>query len=551
MEAIILILLGMPLFWLHSKKYSKAIYLNYGLLIFIFYIYKKDELILNIYKVNLVYFIFFYIAFSLIPVVLFIISLFKKEKISEDEKEIKKYNFELEDTNKSKVKINNPFRGIIVVGGAGSGKSKTFFYPIIKQLAEKNYSGVMYDFKSPELSNLTEHYYKNLSTEISIQKIDFKDIKTSSRVNPLSYINSSVEATNYAQALIFNLLPEYIEKQDFWSRSILSLFSGAIWYFRKNNPEYATLPHIIAFFISANANTIIKVLAKDREIKGNLSALVEAVEQGAEKQVAGVLGTLKNTIGIFNNPQIFWLLSKDEVNLNVNDPKNPTMLLVGNDSKLSDTYAPLISLIITICSKLMNEPNKCKSVIMIDEAPTIYLPNFEQIPATARSNKLSVIVGTQDLSQMVDKYGQEKANVLISNLGNQFFGRTTNKETADRVVQMFGQREDVEVLEGSSGSGLMGAVGMHTGRSKSQTIVKRDRVKIQQILNFSPGQFVGLIAEGNKKEFNGILKEGENPVILPVEKTEISNQELNNNFDKIYTEIEELLNENKNDFGFK
>lgn len=398
-----------------------------------------------------------------------------------------------------KLDIHNPFRGILVVGGAGSGKSRTFIYPIIKQSAEQGYTGVLYDFKSPELINLAQACYQGSGVRTNV--IDFKNIPASQRTNPLAYIDSAMQATNYTQALIFNLMPEYIQKQDFWSRSILSLFSGTIWYFRKNRPEYATLPHIFAFMFTATAKQVIQILSSDREVKGYISSLAEAIDQGADKQVAGILGTLKNAIGIYNTPDIFWLLSENEVNLNVNDPDNPTMLLIGNDSRLSDTYAPLCSLIITVASKLMNEPGKEKSVIIIDESPTIYLPNFEQIPATSRSNKIAVVVGAQDISQMKDKYGFEKAEILISNLGNQFFGRTTNRETAERVVKMFGQREDTVLVEGSSTGRLGKAIGYNSKYSKSQSIQKRDRVKMQQMTTLNAGEFAGLLAEGSTKEF--------------------------------------------------
>jgi type IV secretory pathway TraG/TraD family ATPase VirD4 len=498
------------------------------------------------------------ISYILIPLVLGYINWLFRRKLEKSEKE--KRTKQIEENNKNgfytfkttrgNIEVKNPYRGTIVVGGAGSGKSKSFIYPIISQSAKMNFSGVLYDFKSPELIEYTELQY--LNSRIKTQRIDFKDIKKSERVNPLKYINNSTEATNYAQALIFNLMPEYISKQDFWSRSVLALFSGCIWYFIKNKPELATLPHIISFLVTANSTEIIQILTKDREIKGYLSSLSEAVEQKAERQVAGVLGTLKNAIGIYNNPEIFWLLSKDEVNLDVNNKINPSMLLIGNNSKLAETYAPLISLIITITSKLMNEPNKERSTIIIDEAPTLYLPNFEQIPATARSNKVAVVVGTQDLAQMTDKYGREKADVLISNLGNQFYGRTTNKETAERVVKMFGQREDIEIMQGSSGSGCLAIFfGAHTGRSNSQTIVKRDRVKIQEITNFKPGQFAAMIAEGNVNDFVGqFVSEEDNQQEVISLKEGTTNEIMNLNFEDIYNDIETFLKSNKKSFGF-
>lgn len=439
-------------------------------------------------------------------------------------------------SSKSKdLSIINPFRGVLIVGGAGSGKSRTFMYPIIQQCAQKGYTGVLYDFKSPELMNLAEQCYNEYSEDVTIAKIDFKDPTNSQRANPLAYVQSAIHATNYSQAFIYNLMPEYIQKQDFWSRSMLSIFSGAIWYFKKNAPQLATLPHIFTFFFTYSAEDIVKILSQDNEVKGYISSLAEAVEQGAEKQVAGVLGTLKNAIGIYNTPDIFWLLSADQTNLNVNNPEKPTMLLIGNNSALSDSYAPLCSLLITVASKLMNEPNKLKSAIIIDESPTIYLPNFEQIPATARSNKVAVIVGAQDISQMNDRYGRDKTEVLISNLGNQFYGRTTNKETAERVVKMFGQREDVVKMQ-SSKKRLWGA--FYTNSGKSESIQKRDRVKIQQMTTLNAGQFAGILAEGNNKEF---LEQIELQEVPNASKKPFDNgysfEVANQNFETIYTEI--------------
>jgi len=460
-----------------------------------------------------------------------------KSKLSKEQK-TEAFNFK---SKRKDLTIANPFRGVLIVGGAGSGKSRTFMYPIIKQSAEKGYTGVLYDFKGPELMNIAEQCYKHYNSPVKIAKIDFKTPSNSQRANPLAYVHSAIHATNYSQALIFNLMPEYILKQDFWSRSMLSIFAGTIWYFKKNAPELATLPHVFAFFFTTSAKEIVEILSQDREVKGYISSLAEAVDQGAEKQVAGVLGTLKNAIGIYNTPEVFWILSSDDVNLNVNDPQNPTMLLVGNNSALSDSYAPLCSLIITVCSKLMNEPGKQKSVLIIDESPTVYLPNFEQIPATARSNKIAVIVGAQDISQMVDKYGREKTEVLMSNLGNQFYGRTTNIQTAQKVVSMFGQQEDIVELTNRERVGIIG----YRNKGKSQSIQKRDRVKVQEMTTLAAGEFAGLMTDGKHNEFvekiqlqkmpGGEIEPLNNGYSLNVAEAQ---------FEAIYSEVQTFLDNN-------
>ena len=186
----------------------------------------------------------------------------------------------------------------------------------------------------------------------------------------------------------------------------------------------------------------------------------------------------------------------------------------------------------------MNEPNKSKSVVLLDEAPTLYIPNLEQIPATARSNKICTIVGLQDYSQMVDKYGQDKAQVLISNLGNQFYGRTVNERTAKMITALFG-KEDKEYTSTSKGTGVSERgfldSSSSTNTSTSKSYQERDRVKVSDITNLRAGKFYGLIAQGNHKELMGVQLEQTQTDYLNFNKSEDVN--VSETFKKIYEEV--------------
>ena len=83
--------------------------------------------------------------------------------------------------------LANPFRGIYVQGGAGSGKSASVFEPIIKQIAEQGYTGILYDFKSPELTNKVRASYSE--SNIKFKNIDFKNL--------LSNLTSIDKSLNY------------------------------------------------------------------------------------------------------------------------------------------------------------------------------------------------------------------------------------------------------------------------------------------------------------------------------------------------------------------
>jgi len=413
------------------------------------------------------------------------------------------------ESNQGTIEIANIYRGTIIQGGAGSGKSKSLFYPIIQQLMTNEYSGLIYDFKSPELSSLANHYH-NKKGIVKFKFLNFKDYTTSNRVNPLDikYITKQAIAFEVAAVLVNNLLPESIKKKDYWTRSSISVIAGAIWFLRNNYPQYCSIPHLTAMILDLPSSQLIEIISEDIETAGMISSLKEAHEMKAEKQIAGVIGTIKNSIAVLNIPEVFYLMSSDDVDLEINNPSSPTFLAIGNDSTLAETYAPVISLVISVCLRQMNQPNRYRSAVLLDEAPTLYIPNFEQIPATARSNKIATVYGLQDYSQMIDKYGREKAQVMISNLGNQFFGRTVNENTAKMVINLFGKEDraytSTSSSENSSAGGLFGDTLQGKSYSSSESMQERERIKISDITNAKPGVFFGVVAEGNKNELLGV-----------------------------------------------
>ncbi|WP_445711618.1 type IV secretory system conjugative DNA transfer family protein [Flavobacterium sp.] len=423
------------------------------------------------------------------------------EKIRKSEKEITE-NFVFQ-TKSGTILLENPYRGIYIQGGAGSGKSASVFEPIIQQIGQKGFAGILYDFKSPELTEKIYLSYEN--TSVKVVNIDFKQPLLSERVNPIDpkYLIKSAVVLEYSQVVINNLLPESIKKMDYWSSNAKMILAGVIWFLRNEHPQYCTLPHAISLILHNSADSLISKISQDYEAGGMVASLRESIERGAERTVAGMLSTLQNALSTLNSHDLFWILSSNDVDLHLNNKENPTFLCLGNDSTLPTTYTPAISLIITVALRQMNQPNQEKSVILLDEAPTIFIPNIEQIPATARSNKIATIFGVQDFAQLSDKYGEEKAQVIISNLGNQFFGRITNGKTAEMVQNLFSKSDKVFVSksEGTGTSGKVIHLGSNTNQGTSENIQERNRVKISDLVNLSQGEFYGIIAEGTPREF--------------------------------------------------
>ncbi|SNA84333.1 type IV secretory system conjugative DNA transfer family protein [Flavobacterium psychrophilum] len=428
-------------------------------------------------------------------------AIFEKGKNKKSEKEnLDGFVFE---TKSGKVFLDNPYRGIYIQGGAGSGKSASLFEPIITQCGEKQFTGMLYDFKSPELTNLVYLSYQN--TNIKVKNVDFKNPLTSDRVNPIhpKYLTKSAVAMELSTVIINNLSAESIKKMDYWNSNFKQVLAGVIWFLKNDYPEFCTLPHAISLILHNPIEEVIRKVSQNFESAGFVASLLQSIELGSDKTTAGIVSTIQNSLSMLNTHEMFWILSANDVDLHLNNKENPTFLCLGNDSTLPTTYTPAISLIISVALRQMNQPDQQKSVVLLDESPTVFIPNIEQIPATARSNKIATIFGVQDFAQLADKYGNEKAQVIISNLGNQFFGRITNGKTAEMVQNLFSKKDEIFISknDGTGTSGQFVHLGSNTNAGTSEAVQERDRVKISDLVNLCQGEFFGIIAEGTPREF--------------------------------------------------
>lgn len=448
--------------------------------------------------------------------------------------------------------IQNPFRSILCIGSAGSGKSESIERQLAKSAVESGFCGLLYDFKYPTLTNELEGYLKAKNGRFAHYNVNFTDLSTSSRVNPLHprYVQNASYAREYSTAIINNLLPESIEKKDFWVRSCTDFLTAVIFWLSKEAPHSCTLPHAVAM-VYQDERVLIPLLCKNLQCMGMIKSLDSAMRNESNQQLTGVISTLQSALSVLNTPEIFWVFTGNDFPLDLNNPQRPLWLSIGNTPQLHDTYSPLLSLIATVALKQMNQPDKHPSMVILDEAPTLFIPKLDMIPATARTNKVGLAFFAQDLAQIVNQYGQKQTDVLISNLNNQFFGRVSHPKTAEHVSKLFGKHDEYFTTQSqstgrSSNLGLGVGVGSNSGKTTSQTIQERERIKPQEVVNFNVGQFCGVLAEGMNREFNTQFKRIDaNPAALPT-KT-IPNPE--GNFKLVHKQAAELVSEWKEPEG--
>jgi hypothetical protein len=494
---------------IHLQNRSKII------LFLISFISVAALLLANSYsaKVNLFFYPFLFFI-SHVSIAILILSYLDNPEINLDMTELgpeinrsdKPFAITLE-AHEGLVNIPNPFRSVLVIGGAGAGKSASIAEPAIYHLIKKQFSGFVYDFKYSVLGDVVYSCFLHFNiTDVKFYPISFTDLDRSCRFNPLDprFLESQTYVEEYSWALYSNLDKEAIKKGGFFAESAAGLLKAVIWFMKKKHPDYCTLPHIVNIILNADTPTLVKMICCDEETKGMMKSVKEAADKEAYDQLAGVIGSLTMQLQKINTLEINWILTGDDFTIDLNNPNNPKFIILGSHPTIRTALSPIIAFISTIALKVMNQQGKQQSVALIDEGPTIFIPNLDEIPATARSNKLAVFYMAQDFSQMDAMYGKDKRIALVSNLATQFYGNVSGYDTAKYVSDIVGK--EYRMVESVNTGLSQSDSGESQSKGQSYSEQHREILKTQDMFSLPTGTFVGKLVESEKDWFKARMK---------------------------------------------
>jgi DNA-binding transcriptional regulator YbjK len=389
------------------------------------------------------------------------------------------------------INVVNPFRAAIVLGTPGSGKSYAVVNQFIKQQIEKGYTGYIYDFKFPDLSTIAYNHLLNnregYEKTPTFYVINFDDPSRSHRCNPInpSFMDDISDAYESAYTIMLNLNRTWVQKQgDFFVESPIILFAAIIWYLRiYEDGKYCTFPHAIEF-LNKSYEDIFPILTSYPDLENYLSPFMDAWKSGAADQLQGQIASAKIPLSRMISPQLYWVMSGDEFTLDINNPDDPKMLVVGNNPDRQNIYGAALGLYNSRIVKLINKKGMLKSSVIIDELPTIYFKGLDNLIATARSNKVAVLLGFQDFSQLKRDYGDKEAAVVMNTVGNIFSGQVvgdTAKTLSDRFGKVLQKRQSMTINRND--------------KSTSISTQMDSLIPPSKISNLTQGLFVGAVAD--------------------------------------------------------
>ena len=393
--------------------------------------------------------------------------------------------------NNGWINVVNPFRASMVLGTPGSGKSFAIVNNYIKQQIEKGFAMYIYDYKFPDLSEIA---YNHLRTHLDAYKvqpqffvINFDDPRKSHRCNPINpaFMTDISDAYESAYTIMLNLNRSWIQKQgDFFVESPIILLAAIIWFLKiYEEGKYCTFPHAIEFLNRPYAQ-IFPILTSYDELANYLSPFMDAWEGGAQDQLQGQIASAKIPLSRMISPALYWVMTGDDFSLDINNPNEPKVLVVGNNPDRQNIYSAALGLYNSRIVKLINKKHQLKSSVIIDELPTIYFRGLDNLIATARSNKVAVCLGFQDFSQLTRDYGDKESKVIQNTVGNVFSGQVVG-ETAKTLSERFGkvlqQRQSMTINRND--------------KSTSISTQMDSLIPASKISNLTQGMFVGAVSD--------------------------------------------------------
>lgn len=452
---------------------------------------------------------------------------------------------------KSWINIINPFRGLLVIGSPGAGKSWFVIQHVIKQHIEKGFAMFVYDFKYDDLSKIVYNWLQqnkhNYPVKPSFYVINFDNLSISHRCNPLdpNTMNDITDATESARTILLGLNREWINKQgDFFVESPINFVTAIIWFLKKYaDGKYCTLPHVIEL-MQAQYDELFPVLNTQPEIEVLVNPFITAYQNDAMEQLEGQVASAKIGMARLASPQLYWVLSGNDFTLDINNSKHPKIVCVGNNPEKQQIYGAVLSLYISRLIRQVNRKGMLKCSLVFDEFPTIYFNNMDSLIATARSNKVATTLAMQDFSQLKKDYGKEQADVIVNITGNIISGQVmgeTSKLLSERFGKIMQDRQSVSVNR------------LDTSISHSKQL--DSAIPASKIAALSSGEFVGLVADNPDEKIK--LKMFHSEIINDADKlneemkrykdipvvSNVSQQQVLDNYYQVKMQVKRLIGE--------
>ena len=377
---------------------------------------------------------------------------------------------------------------VLVVGGSGAGKSRTYAIPNIMQC---NCSMVITDPKA-ELLRKTGGVLERNGYEVRV--FDLINPETSWCYNPFAYVRDDKDVLKLINNLIRNTTPKGAQSSDpFWEKSETALLQALMLYLlHEAPPEEQNFPMIMEMLGSA------QVKEDDEDYQSPLDILFERLEmrdpesiavkqyaiykQAAGKTAKSILISCGARLAPFDIAELRELMSYDELELDLVGDRKTALFVIISDT--DDTFNFIVSIMYTQLFNLLCD--RADDVYggrlpihvrcLLDEFANIgQIPKFEKLIATIRSREISASIILQSKSQLKAIY-KDNADTIEGNCDTILFLGGKEKTTLKEIAEILG-KETIDLYNTSDTRGSQRSYGMNYQKTGKE-LMSQDEIAV-------------------------------------------------------------------------
>ncbi|GAF66443.1 hypothetical protein BTS2_3344 [Bacillus sp. TS-2] len=383
-----------------------------------------------------------------------------------------------------KSKIAN--RNYYVVGGPGSFKTQSFV--ITNVLNNTDCSIVVTDPKG-EVYEKTAKIKEAQGYEVRV--VNFKNMSLSDRYNSFGYVRKDLDATTIANTIVS--AKNDPKRKDIWFNAQLGLLKSLILYAKsefppnKRNME-GVLDFLQDFDPEQNADgdseldNIFMSLDKKHPARRSYEL---GFKKSQEKTRGSIILSLLTTIGDYIDEEVSSFTSSNDFFFE--DIGKKKIILYVLIPTMDSTWEGLINLFFTQMFQelyLLGDKNGAKlpvpTLFLLDEFPNLgKFNNYEEFLATCRGYRIACCTILQNHTQMMDKYGKDKAESILGNCAIKICLGNVNGTTAKYFTEELGKATvKVETGGHSVSSGKSGSSSNSSNYNYSQrSLMNPDEIR--------------------------------------------------------------------------
>lgn len=434
------------------------------------------------------------------------------------------------------------YRGTIVMGSPGSGKTRYVFKQLIRQSLERGMALFVFDLKYDGLTRYVYNELKRVRTSLKnpprLYSFNFDNLDNRCNVLAPATLEDMSDAIECARTLFYGINRRASKLQgEFFVESAVNFFAANIWFLRQyEDGKYCTLPHLIEL-MSTDYARLFSILASYPDLLTLTQPFRDALIHNVMDQLQGQLDSARIPLFSLVSPKLYYLLSANDFGLDINSPAEPKIICLGSDPQKQHIYGAVISLFVSRMLKTINRKGGVPCQVYIDEFPTFHSLNMDTTLATCREHQVGIVLGIQTLDQLRKEYGRDHADALMNLPANLLTSQVTGdsaKFTSELMGKILQERSTVSTNRRDT--------------STSQSFHLDLALPASKIATLSSGEFVGITADSPSqpmplKAFHCQVKlENEPPMAdAPMPVNKIPKEVVDKTFQQIQEEVKRLV----------